>query len=110
MANYDKIISESEKSKVPFLFVLVAFKDDKTLSGLSKHIGISRQAVHGWKGGSTPSSTNLMAAAEYLDTPLKVLTSSSAFCEYIETLKAEDEISQKNINQISQQICTRFGS
>ena len=109
VGKFERIWGQSEKSRVPFLFVLVEFLKDKSISGLAVAVGVSRQAVHGWKVGADPSASNIIAAAEYLDVPIEAMTSIQGLCNYVSKLKAEDDKMQKSINNLNEQICKQFG-
>lgn len=105
MSKYLKILRESEKSQFPFIFVLIDLLQDKTISGLAKAVGVSRQSIYGWKIGATPSSTNLIAAANYLGVPVEAITSPKGLCHYIDKFKAKDKKIQEDIDQIKLLIC-----
>lgn len=48
-----------------------------TISELARYLGVSRQAVMGWKNGSMPSADKMAKIAEYYDVSIETLTGNA---------------------------------
>tara|TARA_R110000751_G_scaffold294312_1_gene402237 strand:- start:4786 stop:5157 length:372 start_codon:yes stop_codon:yes gene_type:complete len=85
------------RSKTPFIFLYLKLKEGKTLSDMAKHIGISRQSIHGWKSGAVPLYTNLASAADYLEVPSESIMNKEKFIAHLQLiLDSKLENSEKN--------------
>lgn len=106
----DKILNSCNKSKVPFLFLILQSRVNPSLSiqGLADFVGISRQSVYGWKTGASPSYENLLLASKYVGFPIECLSSPTSFCNH---LKRGDDIqkldAQDIVNLLKIEICTQ---
>ena len=105
MGKWDMIWESNRRSKVPFLFVLLALDSSKSITELADRVGVSRQAVYGWKTGAYPSYKNLVATSEYIGVPIPAMCWKKCFCEHLHTLKTEDEQQQESINILKELIC-----
>jgi len=105
MGKWDVIWESNRRSKVRFLFVLLALDSSKSITELANRVGVSRQAVYGWKTGAYPSYENLVATSKYLGVPIPAMFEKMRFCEHLRTIKTEDQQQQESINALIELIC-----
>lgn len=92
---------------VPYLFILIQVFKDKSVSGLAKSINVSRQSIHAWKRGSTPSYSNIISASSYLGVSnASCFSDLIMFCDFLNTLDSSNSsVNQVKLQKIKSELC-----